>query len=597
MSDALLRVSDLDFDTIKTNLKDFLRSKPEFTDYDFEGSGLSVMIDLLAYNTHYEAIVANQLAQELTLDTAQNETIVGLHAKRLGYTPRSYTAARTFVNLEVINPTGNPATLTLGKGAAFVSSVDGNTVNFTNLDSMTIGKDSNGRYIFNDVEIFQGYIKTFRYLYSSTQTKFEIPDSQVDTSTLRVFVQKSATNSGKTEYFKVERITDIKSTSAAYYLQKNQKGNYEVRFGDGILGLSPVEGNIIILEYLVTDGALGNDISIFAFNDYIEGNADVVLTVKSKTYGGDSQESLDSIRFNAYKNTMTQDRAVTESDYANLIANLFPLDAIAVWGGERNDPPIYGKVFISIKPLDSESVLTESNKQEISNVLRNTKSIVTVTPEFVDVDYLYIDPTVTVYVDDTKINTTPDYIKTLVTNAISNFSSNYLEKFEKVFRFSRFVREIDTVDASILSNITALKMTKRFVPLTGSQDSWVINFNNPIASGTFTSTAFTMQSTGDTDLFISDMDGVLRVTYLENNIQKVLISNIGTINYSTGKVNINSATFQRFTGDYIELTGVPASPDIISLRNSIVLIDKNKIKVTPVIESQNYNDHQFAVTR
>lgn len=597
MSEALLRVSDLDFDTIKSNLKDFLRSKPEFTDYDFEGSGLSVLIDLLAYNTHYEAIVANQLAQELTIDTAQNPTIVGLHAKRLGYTPKSYLAARTTVNLEVINPTGTPASLTLGKGASFVSSVDGNSVSFTNIEPMTISKDTNGKYIFKNVQIFQGAIKTFRYVYSSTLTKFEIPNSNVDTSTLRVFVQKSLTNTARVEYFKVDRITNVKSDSFAYYLQKNQRGNYEVRFGDGILGASPIDGNVVVMEYVITDGSSGNDISVFSFNDYIEGNQNVVLTVLSKSYGGSEPESIESIRFNAYKNTMTQDRAVTESDYANLIAELFPLDSISVWGGERNDPPIYGKIFIAIKPLDSESVLTDTNKQEITSALKNTKSIVTVTPEFVDVDYLYIEPTVTVYIDDTKINTTPDYIKTLVSNAIADFSTSNLEKFEKVFRFSRFVRIIDVVDDSILSNITSIKMTKRFTPLLGMQDSWVINFNNPIAAGTFGSTAFTMQATGTTDLFMADNNGVIQVTYLENNIQKVLFSNIGTISYSTGTININSTIFQSFTGNYIELTGAPSSPDIISLRNSIVLIDKNKIKVNPLIESQDYNQHQFAVTR
>lgn len=598
MSESLLRVSDLDFDTIKSNLKDFLRSKPEFTDYDFEGSGLSVLIDLLAYNTHYEAIVANQIAQELTIDTAQNPTIVGLHAKRLGYTPRSYTAARTIVNLEVVNPSGNPATLTLGKGASFISSVDGTTVNFTNIDPVTISKDADGRYIFKGITIYQGQIKTFRYVYSTNSlTKFQIPDSNVDTSTLRVYVQKSTTNTARVEYFKADRIVDIKSDSAAYFIQKNQKGNYEVHFGDNVLGKSPVDGNVIVLEYLVTDGSSGNDISLFSFNDYVEGNSSTVLTVTSKSYGGDEAETIDSIRFNAYKTTITQDRAVTETDYANLIAAMFPLDSISVWGGERNSPPIYGKIFISIKPLDSESVLTEANKQEISTTLKNSKSIVTVTPEFVDVDYLYIEPSVSVYIDDTKINTTPDYIKTLVSNAIMDYSTNNLEKFERVFRFSRFVRVIDTVDDAILSNITSVKMTKRFVPLTGIKDSWVIEFNNPIANGTFSSTAFTMQATGDTPLYINDVNGILQVTYLQNNIQKVLISNIGTITYSTGTININSMTFQSFSGNYIELTCAPSSPDIISLRNSIVLIDNNKINVDPIIESQNKADHKFAVTR
>ncbi|HET8685538.1 MAG TPA: hypothetical protein VFM18_02600 [Methanosarcina sp.] len=596
MSDSILNVSELDFDTIKTNLKDFLRTKPEFTDYDFEGSGLSVLIDVLAYNTHYEAMVANQLAQELTIDTAQNRTIVGLHAKRLGYLPRSYRAAQTTVNLEVVNPANNPSTLTLGKGASFISTVDGSVIEFVNIVPRTISKDANGRYIFQNVEIYQGSLKTFRYVVSDVMGKFSIPDSNVDTSTLRVHIQTSLTNTSKVEYFKVDRITDLGSTSLAYYIQMNQKGQYEIHFGDGILGKQPNIGNVIVLEYVVTDGPVGNDISIITFNDYIEGNSNITLTTNSKTYGGDVAESLDSIRFNAYKNSLTQDRAVTSTDYANLIAELFPLDAISVWGGEQNDPPVYGKVFIAIKPIDSDSVLTQTNKDFISSTLKATKSIVTVTPDFVDVDYLFIEPTIAVYIDETRLNTTPDYIKTIVINAAKSYSTNNLEKFEKVFRFSKFSASIDSSDSSILSNISSLKMTRRFVPLTGVVDSWKINFNNPIAKGSFKSSSFQMQGFSN-DLYISDLNGILQISYIENGIQKVFSSNVGTIAYDTGVINLNSLMFVSYTGDYIELTGIPSSPDIISVRNSIVMIDPEKISVSAIIESQDFNDHQFSVTR
>ncbi|HET8687557.1 MAG TPA: hypothetical protein VFM18_12975, partial [Methanosarcina sp.] len=384
MSTPTLNVSELDFDTIKTNLKNFLRTKPQFTDYDFEGSGLSVLVDLLAYNTHYEAIVANQLAQELTIDTARNRTIVGLHAKRLGYIPRSYRAAQTTVNIEVINPTNNPATLTLGKGASFISTVDGTVVEFTNITPVTTTRDSNGRYIFSNITIYQGNLKKFRYLVTDANGKYEIPDSNVDTSTLRVYVQTSQTNTAQTEYFKVQRITDIGSDSLAYFLQMNQKGNYEVHFGDGIIGKQPIIGNLVVMEYIITDGSSANDIQTIAFNDYIEGNSNIVLTTNSKTYGGDEPESLDSIRFNAYQNNMTQDRAVTPTDYANIISELFPLDSISVWGGEQNDPPVYGKVFVSIKPINTDTVLTQDNKDFITQTLKANSSIVAISPVFVD---------------------------------------------------------------------------------------------------------------------------------------------------------------------------------------------------------------------
>lgn len=596
MSDSILNVSELDFDTIKTNLKNFLRTKTEFTDYDFEGSGLSVLIDVLSYNTHYEAMVANQLAQELTIDTARNRRIVGLHAKRLGYLPRSYRAARTTVNLEVVNPSNGPATLTLGKGASFISTVDGSVIEFTNRTPKTISRDVNGRYIFNNIEIFEGELKTFRYAVSDPSGKFEIPDDTVDTSTLRVFVQTSLTNTAQTEYFKADRITGIGSDSLAYFIQMNQKGKYEIHFGDGIIGKLPSVGNVVVLEYIVTNGSSGNDISVFSFNDYVEGNANIALTTNSKSFGGDEFESIESVRFNAYKNNMTQDRAVTANDYANLIASLFPLDAISVWGGEQNDPPVYGKVFIAIKPIDSDSVLTDTHKNFISQTLRASKSIVTVSPEFVDVDYLFIEPTIVAYIDDTKLNTTQEYIRTLVNSAAVSYSTNNLEKFDRIFRFSKFSNVIDNADSSILSNVSSLKITRRFAPTTGFVDSWNVKFNNPIAKGTFTSSAFRMQGISN-DLYISDSSGVLQVTYLENNIKKVFLSNIGTISYDTGSVSFDSVMFESYTGDYIELTGVPASPDIISVRNTIVMIDPNKVSVSAIVESKDFNDHQFAVTR
>lgn len=596
MTKATLNVSELDFDSIKQNLKEYLQTKPQFTDYDFEGSGLSVLLDVLAYNTHYEAIVANQLARELSIDTANNKRIVGLHAKRLGYLPRSYRAATTTVNLEVIAPTNSPATLTLGKGASFISTIDGSVVEFTNILPKTINRDNNGRYIFSDIKVYQGSLKTFRYLVTNASGKYEIPDANVDTSTLRVFVQQSRTNSSRIEYFKVDRITDVKSESLAYFIQTNQAGNYEIYFGDGIIGKQPQVDNIIVMEYIITDGSSGNDIRSIAFNDYIEGNSNIAITTNAKTSGGSEPESIESIRFNAYKNNMTQDRAVTSTDYANIISELFPLDSIAVWGGEQNDPPAYGKVFIAIKPVNSDSVLTEGDKDFIKQTLKKSKSIVSISPEFVDVDYLYIEPTVSVYIDDTKINTTVDYIKTLVASAISTYSSENLEKFDKVFRFSKFSNVIDNVNDAILSNIVSLKITRRFVPDTNYVDSWQIKFNNPISAGTFKSSAFRMQG-ADVDLYMSDSNGIIQATYIENNIKKVFVSNLGTIDYSNGNVTIDSAMFTSFSGDYIELTGVPSSPDIISMRNVIVVIDSNKISVSPIVESRDFNEHQFAVTR
>lgn len=590
-----LKVSDLDFDSIKTNLIEFLKTKPGFTDYDFDGSGLSVLIDLLAYNTHYEAVIANQVMNELTIDTARNRNIVALHAKRLGYTPRSAKASRTTVNLEVLNPIGSPATLTLGRGAQFSATVDNDTFVFTTIEPRTIAR-TNNRYIFDNLELVQGTPKTFRYIVDASSKAFAIPDEMVDTDNLRVFVQVSRTNTARTEYFKADRLSSVKSDSNAYFLQMNAQGYYEVAFGDGIFGIKPSIDNVIVLEYLVTSGSSANGISKIAFADFVEGNGNVILTQLASTSGGADPEDIDSIRFNAYRSTMTQDRAVTELDYADIISSIFPVDAISVWGGETNDPPIYGKVFVAIKPVDSETVLTETDKNYITQTIKNTKSVVTVKPEFVDVDYLYIEPTIVVYIDDTKINTTDGYIKTLTIEKVKDFSKDQLEKFKRIFRFSKFVSAIDSVDTSVISNITSIKISKRFVPITGVVDSWKINFNNPIASGTLTSTAFRMQGS-DVDLYLNDSNGVISASYIEDNVRKTFNSNIGSLNYTTGVLSINSAMFEAFSGSYISISCIPASPDIVSVRNMIAMIDKDKISVSTVTESFNTSDHEFSTTR
>lgn len=598
MSESTLKVSDLDFDSIKTNLKDFLRSQTQFKDYDFEGSGLAVLIDLLAYNTHYEAMVANMLARELTIETSNNSTIVGLHAKRLGYTPGSARASRAQITLEVVNPAGSPGSLTLGKGALFVAaSTDGNSYNFVTRDPKSTQKDSDGRYIFSDITVYEGTLKNFRYIFDSvSQNSFEIPDDNVDTELLRVFVQPSSTNSTRTEYFKVDSLTEVNSTTSVYYLQVNQSGNYEVRFGDNVLGKSPVDGNLVTLEYLTTKGAAPNGITHFSFNDSIEGNySNVVMTSATKSYGGANKESLDSIRFNAYRNTLTQNRAVTESDYETIIPELFPLDSVAVWGGERNDPPVYGKVFLAIKPLDSESVLTANDKELITSLLKKSKSMVTVSPEFVDVEYLYIEPTVVLYIDDTQLNASADYLKVIAKNAIIAYSSTNLEKFDRAFRFSRFSRMIDDLDVAIVSNITSTKISRRFTPSVTRSDTYTIPFNNPIEAGTVTSTKFTMMGS-TADLYLADSNGVLQVVYTENNIRKIFKPSIGTVDYATGKIVIEAAFFTSYT-DYIKVTGVPSSPDIISMRNVISVISSEDIRISSVVESKNPIEHQFSLTR
>jgi uncharacterized phage protein gp47/JayE len=587
------RVAELDFDSIKNNLKDYFRNSGTFTDYDFEGSGLSVMLDVLAYNTHYNAIIANMLTQEMFLDTAVKRETVNLHAKKMGYIPKSMRASRAIVNLEVF-PFNNPDTITLGKGAVFQS---GGQVafNFTNRDAITISKNSVGRYIFQNIPLNEGRIEKFQYIVSSTTNKFQIPNKNVDVSLLKVFVQTSTSTSDLVEYKVYDSIVEIDGTTHAYFLQINNLGYYEISFGDGIIGKEIQSGNCVTLEYVICNGEVPNGAGSFMLVDSVQGNTNFAVVTVSKASGGAQQESLDSIRENAIKRVYTQNRAVSLYDYKPIVEQIYPVGDVVVWGGENNSPPVYGKVFFSVLDKNNpENKLTPSDKQYIIDSLKK-KMMVTITPEIVDPDFLNVEIYSSVYYDQFKTSNSPTQIKTLVFNDINSYVTTNLNMFNAELRHSNFCAAIDSTDSSIKSNITRYVLKKSIYPVINQNTKYTIDFKNPLRESsdiltTIYSDGFYINGESEVYYF-DDLSGNIRIFRLVNGV-KTDIRNIGTVNYSTGKIFIDNIIINSTVNGSITFRCFPVSNDIICVNNMALIVNQADININVIVDSQT--NHTFS---
>ena len=377
------RITELDFDSIKENLKTFLKSQDEFDSYNFEGSGLNVLMNLLAYNTHYNAYLANMVHNEAFLDSAVKRSSVVSRAKMLSYLPRSIKSAKAYVDIIASNPPGLPTYLTLDKYTQFSGDVNGTTFSFINLNPITI-TPINGVYAFRNVELVEGYsyVNTFTSVNPGPQEKFEIPNVNIDTDTLRVTVQNSTSDSTTVVYTLAEDITTVGSTSTVYYLEENYKGKYEIFFGDGILGNKLSAGNIIRVEYVITNGPAANIASninqTFTLNTPATQLGVVSVTTLQNSIGGAEAETIENIKFNAPRNFISQGRAVTAEDYNSILRTIGGnIESVATWGGEESTPPQYGKVFISLKPYTGYQI-TNTQKEVIKREILRQRNIVSI---------------------------------------------------------------------------------------------------------------------------------------------------------------------------------------------------------------------------
>lgn len=575
-----LRVTELDFDEIKSNLKDYLQSQAEFTDYDFEGSALSNLLDLLAYNTHYNAIYANLIANEMFLDSASKRASVVSLAKHFGYTPRSVISPRARINLQVV-VTGTPQSLTLPKYTTFTTSFDGLDYTYYNLASVTATPSAPNSFLFNNVEIVEGKPLSYRYTVANGQNKFLIPNDNVDTSTLLVEVQNSAVDTTLTTFTLADEIVAVTGASPVYFLEETRDGLYQLVFGDGSIGKSLVDGNIVRFTYLTSNGTLTNNAN--SFNLGSTAGFTVVsyaITLSSKSAGGRDKETVNSIKYNAPKFFVSQNRAVTAEDYKNIILAEYPdIEAISAWGGEVNDPPIYGKVFIVAKPTNG-LFLSSETKDNLVTILKN-KNVVGITPEFIDPDYLYVTISTNYFYDPSQTTIPESTLNGLVRTTIQNYRDSDLDNFDVVCRKSKLGRLIDYTNKCILNNNTNLGLYKYLPVNNESEIDYVIKFVNPISSVSTTS----FRIVGDSTDYYFDDDGAgnLVLYYFSNNSRVNANTAFGTVNYSTGELNIPNVAFSQLT-DNCKIIVVPTNPDIRSVRNQIITLVDSDITVSATID-------------
>ena len=586
-----LQVTELDFDDIKNNLKTYMKNQTEFSDYNFEGSGLSHLIDLLAYNTHYMAMNANMAINEAFLDTATLRSSVVSHAKTLGYTPRSARAPVAYLDL-TLNVT-NRSSATLSKGTKFTTQVSGSSYGFVvNEDVTTI--PSNGILRFSNIPVYEGTLVTTKYTVDSSdaEKRYIINDTRADTTTLKVSVQNSASDVTTEVYELATDITQVTATSRSYFLQEVEDGKFEVYFGDDVIGKKLSDGNIVILEYIVTNMTEANGASRFSGTS-IDGVTNITIATLVAARGGAEPESTESIRYNAPLDFASQGRAVTTEDYKLLVPQVYAdAKSVQVWGGEDNDPPIYGQVYIAMK-TNSGITLTQAQKDSIARSL-DRYNVASVRPTFVDPNITKLRLTVNFKYDSKSTTKSSGDLETLVRTTISNYNSSDLDKFDVVFRHSKLTRLIDATDPSILSNITTVRMVNSFIPDLDETSKYTIKFNNklhyplesyistsrPISHPTgvevLDSTGFTISGYDDTMYLEDSGNGFIRMYFLTGGTTKTYVSNnVGTVNYENGEVVLESLTITGTSNSdgTIDIITKPESNDVVSVRNQLVEID------------------------
>ena len=598
MSNKLV-VSDYDFDAIKSNLKSFLQGQSQFQDYDFEGSSLSILLDILSYNTHYLAYLANMSTNELYLDSADIRNNIVSLAKMIGYTPSSPRAPMASIDVTLNNATGT--SVTMGKGTVFTTSVDNTSYQYVTNSDVTITPLA-GIYKFSSLPIYEGTLVTFKYTVDSTDVdqKFIVPSAKADTSTLLVKVQNSSSDTTTETYVLAGGYNNVTASSKVYFIQEGQDGKYEIYFGDGVNGKALADGNIIILEYIVTNITDSNGASSFTLSGNIGGFTDVTISTVSSSQGGALGETDDSIRLNAPLQYAAQDRAVTTTDYETLVQSIYPNAlSVSAWGGEDDETPRYGIVKIGVKAA-SGSTLTETTKQSIIDSLK-PYNVASVAPQIVDPETTSVLLTSTVKYNTGTTTKSSDTLKSEIITSITNYNTNTLQKFDSIYRHSKLTGLIDSVDTSILSNITIVKIRKSLTPTLLSSNKYDIYFRNALfnphsghntaAGGILSSTGFKIDGNDNEMFFDDDGAGNVRMYYLTSGIRTYQNNTQGTINYANGQITVNSlnvasiSNIRGVTSTVIELTVTPDSNDIVPVRDQIVEIDVSNSNITVSADS------------
>ena len=607
-----LDISTLDFDQVKANLKTFLSQQDEFRDYDFEGSGMSILLDVLAYNTHYLGYNANMLANEMFLDSADLRSSVVSKAKQVGYTPSSSVSSKATIDVVVNNASGTSLTMTAG--TKFTTTVNTESYSFVNKEDVTI-TPIDGVYKFSDLDIFEGSYLNYKYTANTSdlEQRFIIPNDSVDTSTLRVKVQNSSSDSTTNTYTLATGLTGLTPTSQVYFLHEVENGRYEVYFGDGVLGKAIADGNIVIFDYVTCNRGLPNGASTFTLSENIGGFSNVTITTKSNAADGSGPESIASIKYNAPRDYASQDRAVTAEDYKVLVKSLYAnAQAVQVYGGEDAEVPAYGKVFISIR-AKSGTNLTVATKNSIVQSLKQY-SVASVRPEIIDPETTFIRLSTDFKYDSDKTTKDVTTLRTNIRNAIIEYNQDNLLNFTGVFRHSKLTEAINGADPSILSNITTVKLFKTITPTLNSALKYTLSFNNAFynphsghnasGGGVISSTGFKINNDSSTNEHFLDDDGAgnLRVYYLSGTTRIYTDSTFGTVNYSTGEIVLTSANITSISNvdgaasTRVRIFAIPNSNDVVPVRNQVLEIDTANSTISADVDEVESGSSQAGTT-
>lgn len=590
-ANTYLNITETDFSDIRTNLESYLSTQAQFQDYDFEGSAMSTLLDVLAYNTHYNAFYINMLANEMFLDTAQQRDSVVSRAKELGYLPVSAKGASANVTLTFNGVANTIGSFLISANSKFTTTIDDIGYTFVTPEDFTVqgiksAANPDVDDFIREVTITEGEPLQHRFTVSSAApVKYRIPNANVDTNSIKVRVQESAADTTQTIFTKATNIVAVANNSPVYFLHESFDEKYEVSFGDGVIGKAVKNNNVVIVDYRVCNGAMTNGADVFSVGA-LTATADyttVTLALKTKATGGRVQEDVKSIKFNAPKYYETQNRAIIAEDYSRILLNEnSDLASVVSYGGEERTPAVYGKVYIATKPL-LEDYITEERKTQLKLAIKD-RTPLAVDPVFVDAEYLYAIPTINVRYDSKASVRGDDWFSSNAKMAINAYNNDNLNQFKKRFRFSRFSRAIDNIDTSIFGTAISMKIQKRFTPDTNVSQTIILNYKNPIRISTIVSTSFTYS--GFQAFFDDDGLGNINI-YRYNDVKAKtnIVKNIGTIDYDAGLITINNFEPSDYDGVEIRVTATPENLDIVPTQETIIVLDAEEAAITATSES------------
>ena len=582
MANSALSVANIDFTDIKNDLKLYLTSQDRLKDFDFSGSNMNVMLDILSYNTYMQNFYLNMVAAEGFIDSAQLRDSVVSHAKTLNYLPGSYSSSKAQIDFEIL-PANTPASITVPKYTSFTTQVDSNTYTFNTDQRITIPVDSDGRYIIQNLDLYEGEIVYEYYTINTSNNaqRFVLSNKEVDTSSIDVKVLTSSSDTTNAAFTHSLSTIGLDGSSNVYFIVPAENEKYEIQFGDGVVGRKPINGNIVEVVYRKSSGQLPNGANSFTIgtNDIPYNNTSI--TVVSNAKGGGKGETIEQIKINAPRSISIQDRTVTVGDYKTLLLQNFnDIETLHVYGGEEQTPPEFGKVIVSVDLKNADGI-PDSRKKDIEDFLRLRSPLATV-PKVVDPEFLYLNIKTDVRYDPNLTSKTDLDIKSLVIDKISSFANTNINRFDSTLRKSQLVRNIDDSDSSILNNDTTLLLQKVIAPTLNAANSFVLDFNNeilqeiPQADSTFvdgsapvTSTQFTFKTLAQCSLR-DNGTGTLQVVKQSNGAVQVVEPNIGSVDYKNGTVKVNALNVSSYTGAGITVSANPMSSTLKSNKNIIL---------------------------